>query len=249
MSKRDHTDMGGSGYAFLTTHWSLIDDIQSGDKEKVLVGRLLELYWKPVYCYLRRRGLNNEHAKDHTQGFFHEIVLNRNLVQRADRKKGRFRTFLLHALDQYMANEKTKELAGKRRPKGELVSLNIADMAELAEMNSSWTPEECYNYAWLSELLERALSEVEIECRQDGLITHWLIFKDSFLEPTLANTTAPDLTELCRKYKIESKKKASNMAITVKRRFQKALRKHIRNSVSNECEVSDEFKEIMQYFP
>jgi hypothetical protein len=54
---------------------------------------------------------------------------------------------------------------------------------------------------------------------------------------------------LCRKYKIESKKKASNMAITVKRRFQKALRKHIRNSVSNECEVSDEFNEIMQYFP
>jgi RNA polymerase sigma-70 factor (ECF subfamily) len=249
MSKRERTDMGGNGYVFLTTHWSLIEGIQTGDKEKVLIGRLIERYWKPVYCYLRRRGLDNEQAKDHTQGFFHDIVLNRNLVQRADQKKGRFRTFLLHAIDQYLTNEKSKEMALKRYPRGGLVPLDITETSELAEMNSSWTPEDCYNYAWLCELLEKVLSEVEAECQEDNLDIHWQIFKESLLEPTLTHTTPPSLAELSSKYSLDDPKKVSNMAITVKRRFQKMLRKHIRNSVSAEDEVTDEFEEILKYFP
>jgi len=249
MSKRDRTDMGGNGYVFLTTRWSLIDGIQAENKDKALIGRLLERYWKPVYCYLRHRGLDNELAKDLTQGFFHEIVLNCHLIERADQKKGRFRTFLLHALDQYVINEKNKKMAGKRHPKGELVPLDIADMAELPKMSSSWTPEDYYNYAWLSELLEQVLSEVEAGCQEDELDLHWQIFTDRFLDPILSNTAAPSLRELCTKYNIESEKKVSNMAITVKRRFQAILSRHIRNSVSAEDEVSDELNEIMQYFP
>ena len=198
---------------------------------------------------MRCCGLDNEQAKDLTQGFFHEIVLSRDLIQRADRKKGRFRTFLLHALNQYLANEKSKEMAGKRYPQGGLVPLDITDISELPKMSSSWTPENCYNYAWLCELLEGVLSEVEAECRQDKLDLHWHIFRDRVLDPTLSNTTAPSLEELCTKYDIDHPKKVSNMAITVKRRFQAIMRRHIRNSVSVEDQVSDEFNEIMQYFP
>ncbi|MCU0918646.1 MAG: hypothetical protein MUC88_29425, partial [Planctomycetes bacterium] len=76
MGRRDQTDMGGDGQTFLTTHWSLIEGIQSeGDPEQALIGLLLQRYWKPVYCYLRHRGYPNEQAKDLTQGFFHEVVL------------------------------------------------------------------------------------------------------------------------------------------------------------------------------
>ena len=100
MTRGDYTDLGGAGYVFLTTNWSLIEGIQStDDNNRSLIELLLKRYWKPVYCYLRRKGHSNEQAKDLTQGFFHEVVLNRNLVQRADQSKGRFRAFLLHALD------------------------------------------------------------------------------------------------------------------------------------------------------
>ena len=93
--------MGGAREVFLTTHWSLIGDIQSKhDKDQALMNLLLKRYWKPVYSYLRQKGYDNEQAKDLTQGFFYEVVLNRNLVQRADQCKGRFRSFLLHALNQ-----------------------------------------------------------------------------------------------------------------------------------------------------
>ena len=57
MGRRDQTDMGGEREVFLTTHWSLIDGIKKHqDKDRVLIGLLLERYWKPVYCYLRRKG-------------------------------------------------------------------------------------------------------------------------------------------------------------------------------------------------
>ena len=75
--------MGGVEKVFLTTHWSLIEDrgTDTGDDDRrdAFVELLLKRYWKPVYCYLRRRGFQNEEAKDLTQGFFQEVVLGRNL--------------------------------------------------------------------------------------------------------------------------------------------------------------------------
>ncbi len=134
MAGRDYTDLGGAGYAFLTTHWSLIDGIQStDDRSSALINVLLKKYWNPVYCYLRRKGHNNEQAKDLTQGFFHEVVLNRDLVHRADQEKGRFRAFLLHALDQYLSNEKSKRMAQKRHPKGSFISLELGEISDVIE--------------------------------------------------------------------------------------------------------------------
>ena len=98
--------MGGERESFLSTHWSLINDVKTHpEQDRALIGLLLQQYWKPVYCYLRRRGYHNEQAKDLTQAFLHEVVLNRHLVDRADPSKGRFRTFLLHALNQYLLDE------------------------------------------------------------------------------------------------------------------------------------------------
>jgi DNA-directed RNA polymerase specialized sigma24 family protein len=177
MSAYDQTDMGGAGYAFLTTRWSLIDGIQStDDQDRALIDRLLQRYWKPVYCYLRRKGHNNEDAKDLSQGFFHDVVLNRSLVERADPGKGRFRAFLLHALDQYLINENAKEMAHKRYPRGGLVSLDTSDLPVLSGTISELTPEDSFHYAWLSELLEQVLSELEAQCRKDGLDVHWTVY-------------------------------------------------------------------------
>ena len=87
------TSIGGVGEAFLTTHWSLIEKAQSSEEgSRELIGLLLKKYWKPVYCYLRRKGYDNEQAKDLTQGFFHEVVLGRGLIKKADQSKAVNRT-------------------------------------------------------------------------------------------------------------------------------------------------------------
>jgi len=208
MPSDDRTDMGGIHEAFLTTHWSLIDSIQAGhDKDRALIKLLLQRYWKPVYCYLRREGFNNEDAKDLTQGFFHEVVLNRQLVQRSDQAKGRFRSFLLHALNQYVINQKAKQTATIRIPQDKLVSIETMDPSELPEDMSACEPDVSYNYAWVSALLDQVLAAVKQSCCEEGLQTHWEVFQTRVVEPILTGTTAPiferDMQSSgCRRYPV-----------------------------------------------
>ncbi len=245
----DQTDMGGLQEAFLTTHWSLVEHIQSeDDKDRVLIGLLLDRYWKPVYCYLRHKGHDNEEAKDLSQGFFHEVVLNRNLVQRADQAKGRFRTFLLHALDQYLLNEKRKQTTQKRSPKGKLVSLDISFPPTLPEAVLRLNPKDSYNYAWTASMLDQVLSEVKAKCLEDDLEVHWHVFQDKIAQPILEDTSPPSFADICEKYGIDEQKKAANMVTTVKRRLQKALNQYLRNTATSDDEMQEEFAEIVQFF-
>lgn len=245
----DQTDMGGVGEVFLTTHWSLLENIQSdNDEDRALIGLLLERYWKPVYCYLRHKGYSNEEAKDLTQGFLHEVVLNRKLVQRADQSKGRFRTFLLHALDQYLLNEKRRQTTRKRIPKGKLVALDIVSPPALPEAVSRLNPEDSYNYAWTASMLDQVFSEVEERCLEDDLEAHWRVFQDKVVQPILGDTSPPSFADICEKYGIEDEKKASNMITTVKRRLQKALKEYLRNTATSDDEIHKEFAEIVQFF-
>ena len=247
---RDETDIGGERDIFLTTHWPLIEKVgDEEDRDRILIASLLENYWKPVYCYLRHKGCGNEDAKDLTQGFFHEVVLDRNLVQRADQAKGRFRSFLLHALNQYLLNERDKQTAKKRIPQRKLVSMDNVDLPMLPQGLDEWNSEDVYNYAWLSALLDRVLAEVEKSCLAKGMELHWQVFHERVACPTLSSLPAPSLAEVCKRYDIEDPGKASNMILTVKRRFQAVLRQYIRSTVISEGRIPDEVREILRFFP
>jgi len=251
MKHDDMTDMGGVGEAFLTTHWSIIENVSSSDddKNRALIGLLLDRYWKPVYCYLRRKGHDNEQAKDLTQGFFHEVVLGRGLIQKADQSKGRFRSFVLIALNRYLITARTGQAAQKRIPKSKLVPLDVVDAPELRQAAPELTPEDSFNYAWVSALLEQVLAEVEAKCHEDGKTVHWHVFHDRVLDPIMDRTEPPSMKEICRKYAVESEAKASNMMVTVKRRFQTALRNHLRSLVVSEEQVDEELAEVMRFLP
>ena len=250
MVYHDQTSMGGTGGVFLTTHWSLIEDSKSDDdRSRALIGLLLDRYWKPVYFYLRRKGHNNEEAKDLTQGFFHEVVLNRALIQRADQSKGRFRSFLLHALEQYLIDARHKQNARKRIPKDKLVSLDTTEAPVFPHIHPDMTAEESYNYGWMSALLDRVLSDVETKCHEQDMSIHWNIFNERVVQPILKQQAPSSLEDICEKYDIADRKKASNMTITVKRCFQAVLQEHVRNTVISDDQTREELQEIMQFFP
>ena len=251
MSHDDQTEMGGGQVRFLTTHWSLIEAVACDEKDnnRVLIGSLLKRYWKPVYCYLRRNGYGNEDAKDLTQAFFHEVVLGRGLFQRADKSQGRFRSFLLVALKRYVAASRDKEFARKRIPKSKLVPLEMVDESGLSAACTELTPEDSYNYAWVSALLEKVLEHVKDKCYEDGKICHWHLFSERVLSPITNKADPLAMDELCHKYRIKDRTTASNMIVTVKRRFRTALRNHLRDLVSSKEEVDSELVEIMQFLP
>jgi RNA polymerase sigma-70 factor (ECF subfamily) len=250
MSGKDQTDLGGKGGTFLTTHWSLIEGIRAGeDQDQALIGSLLKDYWKPVYCYLRRRGFANEEAKDLTQAFFHEIVLGKELIQQADRGKGRFRSFLLTSLRNYLINVQDKETAQKRLPKGKLVPLDMVGPEALPEVAEDLSPDDCFNHVWVSSLLERALQEVETSCHEDGKTVYWKVFEERVLQPIVDETRPPSVKEICDRYGIPDGGKLANMIVTVKRRVRATLEKYVQESVMAADEAGEELQDMARFFP
>jgi RNA polymerase sigma-70 factor (ECF subfamily) len=240
--------MGGPGERFHTTHWSEIIDARTLDEthRRVTVNELISKYWKPVYCYLRRKGYDNEPAKDITQGFFHEVVLGRELIQQADRNKGRFRTFLLTALDRYAADVYDKETAAKRSPKGQRVSLETSEVVSLLDSDSELGPDQAFHYAWASEVLSQVLGAVKQECFNTGKAAHWEVFHAKVIRPILDNVEPPPLKEICSKYNVDSEAKASDMIFNMKRRFRSAMKRHLRQIVESESAVEEEFNEVFE---
>ena len=244
--------MGGVQEVFLTTHWTLVGDIdasEDADKSRALVGLLLKRYWKPIYCYLRRKGYDNEQAKDLTQGFFHEVVLGRQLIERADRSKGRFRSYLLVALNNYLAAIHDAQTARKRVPEGGLIPLDMTDPPDFSRIVSHYSPEESFDYVWVSALLEQVLEDVETACYEEGKTVHWRVFRERILAPIMEGIDPPSLGEICHKYDIQSPRIASNMIITVKRRFEAVLRKHLGQTVTSDGQIEDELAEISKFLP
>ncbi len=245
----DYTSIGGVGQAFLTTHWSQIEASDDPGRSQALIELLLRRYWKPVYCFLRSKGYGNERAKDLTQGFFCDIVLQRDLIRRADRTKGRFRSFLLMALNCYIANVHEAQTARKRTPAGSLIRMDWADLESLPETCSTLTPEDTFTYAWVTALLERALEQVRSQCEQDGRGLYWQVFEDRVVHPILHGGAAPSLETICEQYGISEPATVSNMLTTVKRRFRKALNQCLRESVMSDEEAGAELEEIRRFLP
>ena len=244
----DRIPMGGSEERFQTTLWSEIISAKTLDepRRREFVNELIKKYWKPVYCYLRRKGNSNESAEDITQGFFCEVVLGRELIQQADQTKGRFRTFLLTSLRRYATDVYDKETARKRSPKGQMLSLETNDAANLLETQSKSAPDQIFNYAWASEVLNQVLAKVKSDCCNAGRGTYWKVFYAKVVAPIVGSAETPELRELCTQYGIKSEAKVSNMIAYVKDRFRVAMRRHLRQFVQSDSDVEDEFNEIFR---
>lgn len=100
---------------FATTHWSVVLATGNGDPHlrSEALTKLCETYWYPLYAYVRRRGYSAEDAGDLTQGFFASFP-EKGYFSRADQSRGRFRTFLLKSIENFLHVEWDKASARKR---------------------------------------------------------------------------------------------------------------------------------------
>jgi RNA polymerase sigma factor (sigma-70 family) len=143
---------------FAVTHWSVV--LAAGRSEtthaRAALEQLCEIYWYPLYAYVRRRGHSPEDAEDLTQEFFARLLENK-WVCRADQEKGRFRSFLLSAMNHFLSDEWDKARAQKRGGGAKLTPLKF-DVAETRyghEAADTITPEQSYERRWALALLER----------------------------------------------------------------------------------------------
>jgi RNA polymerase sigma-70 factor (ECF subfamily) len=154
--------LGGSKH-FAKTSWFLVHSAGKGGDWDPLV----RLYWKPLYFYLRRKGLDNEAAKDVVQDFIASLI-ERRAIEKADPARGRFRTFLLSALDHFLTDRKRRETRQKRGGGVPVLSLDFVggERDYGMELEGGETPEKVACRTWAHGLLDECLLELEGEPAQ-----------------------------------------------------------------------------------
>src|SRR5258706_3481391 len=149
---------------FVTTHWSVVLSAGHSDTPRAAeaLQRLCQTYWYPLYTYVRRRGYSPQDAQDLTQGFF-ACLLERQSLATADPEKGRFRSFMLGAMNHFLATERAKMQTQKRGGGRAIFSLDLAAAEQRFDLESAdhATPDKAFDQAWATALLDKVLSQLE----------------------------------------------------------------------------------------
>lgn len=247
MTAPDETQGGGNPY-FPSTNWSDLNAIReaSSDEQRELLNTLIRRYWKPVYVYLRRKGHQDNDAKDLVQEFFMQ-GLSRQLFTKADCKRGRFRSFLLSCLDNFLIDVKRAAFARCRHPEGGFVSIDQLDSEDHAPMDLAEpeTAETLFHRTWARELLLRVLRALEASFRTNGKEIAVQLLRERIIAPALDGAEAPALRELATRCGI-TEKQASNTLVTARRFFQRLLRQEIAVYATSEAEITSEVSELFE---
>jgi DNA-directed RNA polymerase specialized sigma24 family protein len=178
--------------AFSTTHWSQVT--MAGQKDPAVAGAAMEklytVYRLPIYNFIcRQYGCNHHDAEDLTQGFFEHLV-QKATVKRADRDIGKFRNFLLGALNHFRSNERDRALAEKRGGKCQLISLDETDAPQVGgrEAPVPLLADKTFNQAWACALVQQAREQLKEKYHKAGKAPLF-----AALEPALLREDAKDL--------------------------------------------------------
>lgn len=228
--------------AFSTTHWSVVLGAARNDPASATAAleRLCRIYWPPIYAFIRRRGSGPHDAEDLTQAFF-AFVLENEFLKKVDRSKGKFRTFLLASLTNFLNNEWDKRQTLKRGGQHQIISLDeaAAEGLYLREPEESLTPEKLFERRWARALIEQVLARLKQEYAAGGKV-------DLFarLEPALTGDVAAgayaqwaaalNMTEGAVKVALHR----------LRRRFGEVLRSEIAHTVSSPEEIDEEIRHL-----
>lgn len=204
--------MGGKDSRFQSTLWEVVLQAKNGEAEAV--DRLAREYWKPVYFYIRRKGQAVESAKDLTQSFLGHL-LEKDLLSRVDPEKGKFRSFIMATLGNFLNNERRTAQALKRGG-----AFNFVE-AEDDLRSADESPEKAFFKGWALTVLEQAMTRLRESVPAEDLAL-------------LEGKAPPEMTP--------SEKK--NRLFRVRGRLQHLLRESVRAAADKEGDVDSELREI-----
>ncbi len=228
------------GAAFQTTHWTMVlraGETQSDTSAQKALSNFCEAYWPPLYAFVRHRGHASPEAQDLVQGFFAH-VLEQNTLSRADREKGKLRTFLLGSFQNYLFNEYDRARALKRGGGHQILSIDEhlpeaeASMMETMHLSDS----AAYDLVWASNIVKRAWQHLESAFEAEGK-AEWL----EVLRPFVAGGGKTPLNQ---------EEAAAKLGVPIatlrtwlsrlRQRYREALRTEVASTVSDPSEVDQE---------
>ena len=229
--------------SFDSTRWTLIEqvqgDSQSGRREAL--EELLTRYVPALRAHLiMRRRLQPQDAADLVQDFVTNKILERDLVSRADRTRGKFRGFLLTALDRFVVDWIRFNRA-KKRAAPDVVAID-GDRCDPAAGETA----DVFDIAWGQTVLGEALKRMRQSCLEDDSERIWTTFELRVLRPLTTGAQPLDYLELVRKCGFESPRQASNALITARRRFTRCLRQVVAEYTTSDEEITEEIGDLQR---
>ena len=233
--------VSGAG-RFATTHWSVV--LQAGQPGAPGYQQALETlcrgYWFPLYAYLRRHGYDSHQAEDYTQAFFCR-VLEKQVLRLADSKRGRFRSFLLATLKNFLADERDRARAQKRGGGRKLLSIdfNEAENQYALEPADRLSPEKLFDKSWALTVLERTMACLKTELARKNkkeLFDHLKIYLTAEKGSIPYRDTAAELnmTEAAVRTAVHR----------LRRHYRKSLRDEIAQTVATEDQIDEEIDDL-----
>jgi RNA polymerase sigma factor (sigma-70 family) len=232
-----------SAQTFATTHWSVVLAAGQGATLEAddALERLCRAYWWPLYAFVRRRGHEAHDAEDLTQEFFARLVA-KDFLHAVDRSKGKFRSFLLAALEHFLANEWRRAHTQKRGGKFTFISIDPVSAEEqyLQVPAPNLTPERLFEQQWARTLLGLSVARLRGEFVTAGKAEVFDALK-IFLT---GEKPASQYAELAAK--LQTSEAALKMAVSrMRHRYGELLRAEIARTVSSPDEVEEELRALL----
>lgn len=213
-----------------------------GEDAQEALAQLCEAYWYPLYAYVRRRGYSAADAQDLTQAFFARL-LEKQSLRVADPERGRFRSFLLASLDNFLANEHDRARAQKRGGGRTQLSLDLAagESRISLEPAHELTPQRLYERQWALTLLELVVRKMEAEYQEAGKARQFELLKNALGGGRERLPYADVATELDT-----SVENARQAAHRMRRRYRALLREEVARTVADPSDVDEELANLFE---
>jgi DNA-directed RNA polymerase specialized sigma24 family protein len=235
---------------FPTTHWSLVgraaaERDSGGTTGTAALAELIRSYLPALRAHLvGPMRFDSHRADDLLQGFLADKVLEQNMLALADPDRGKFRTFLLTALERFVIDTLRRDSARKRSSRSKM--LDIDEQAD--RIRAGQEPSDAFDRAWAGEVLGEVMRRMHHECQQSNRSHLWMIFEARMLLPITDGTAPPSHDELASRLKLESATQSANALGSAKRLFTRNFREVVSEYAAHPSEVDSEIRELWEIF-
>lgn len=224
---------------FGSTDWSMVRQLDGSDAE-LAMAKLCEQYWQPLYAYVRTKVRDVHKAQDLTQGFFAHVVA-KDSLRRAAPERGRFRSFVLASLKNFIANDYAAQNTQRRGGDFRHVPLDFDDGDQHFSRAAvdSVSPDRVFERAWTLTLLDRVSERLRSEHEAVGELERFEALKQT-LATTVRGSTYDKIAEALEVTPAGARQAASRL----RKRYRELLRLEVGRTLEDNNDIEDEIRKM-----